>query len=140
MTIDLTTRRPATIVPDDRREKFLPALFGLQFLIVAENTVYTIMERLSPYDYGGGFWDFYEHEGKPLFLAPQSKSRFRITGEITGFQGEVSAEAAGIIATLFVLSHLSFKFESDRLAEGYKRLFAYSDGHPESSAIFAAIN
>ncbi|WP_011583130.1 MULTISPECIES: antirestriction protein [Chelativorans] len=140
MTIDLTTRRPATIVPDDRREKFLPALFGLQFLIVAENTVYTIMERLSPYDYGGGFWSFYERDGKPLFLAPDTDRRFRIESALTEFRGDVSAEAAGIIATLFVLSHLSFKFESDRLAEGYKRLFAYSDGHPESSAIFAAIN
>lgn len=140
MTIDLTTRRPATIVPDDRRERFLPAMFGLQFLIVAENTVYTVMERLSPHDYGGGFWNFYERDCKPLFLAPAADRRFRIESGLTDFRGEVSAEAAGIIATLFTLSHLSFRFESDRLAEGYQRLRAYSDGHPESSAIFAAID
>lgn len=140
MTINLTTRRPATLVPDDRRERFLPAMFGLQLLIPAENTVYTIMERLSPYDYGGGFWNFYERDGKPLFLAPAADRRFRIESGLTDFRGEVSAEAAGIIATLFVLSHLSFKFESNHLAAGYQRLRAYSDGHPESSAILATID
>lgn len=140
MTIDLTPRQPATLVPEGRRAKFLPAMFGLRLLIVAENTVYNLMERLSPRDYGGGFWNFYERDGKPLFLAPATDRRFRIEGAITQFRGEVSAETAGIIATLFTFSHLSFKFESDRLAEGYDRLFAYSDGHPEASAIFASID
>ena len=98
------------------------------------------MKRLSPLDYGGGFWDFYEHEGKPLFLAPQSKSRFWITGEITGFQGEVSAEATGIIATMFAFSHLSFQSQSDLLVAGYERLYAYSADHPEASEIFQAID
>ncbi len=87
MSTSVIARQSATIVPEERRQEFLPTLFSHSLLIVAENAVYSLMERLSPLDYGGGFWDFYEHEGKPLFLAPQSKSRFRITGEITGFQG-----------------------------------------------------
>ena len=140
MTTDLATRRLATIVPEDRREKFLPVLFGFQFLIVAENTVYSFMSRLCPRDYGGGFWTFYEHDGKPLFLAPDSDRRFRIESAITEYRGEVSAEAAGIIATLFTFSHLSFKFESERLSDGYELLFRYCDAHPEASAIFAAID
>lgn len=99
-----------------------------------------MMNWLSPLDYGGGFWNFYEHEGKPLFLAPTSRSRFRITGEITGFQGEVSAEAAGIIATLFAFSHLSFQYPSDYLSDGYGRLYAYSAEHPDVAEIFQAID
>lgn len=98
------------------------------------------MDRLSPRDYGGGFWNFYEIEGQPLFLVPTSKSRFRIESEITEYRGEVSAEAAGIIATLFAFSHLSFRFESERLAQGYERLYSYLDGHPEASEIFQAID
>lgn len=140
MTIELATRQAASLVSDDRREKFLPTMFGLQRLIIAEFTLYNLMERLSPRDYRGGFWNFYEHKGKPLFLAPAGDRRFRIEGEITCYEGEVSSEAAGIIATLFTFSHLSIKFESDRLAEGYERLRVYSDGHPEASAIFAAID
>jgi hypothetical protein len=130
----------AVIVPDERRPEFLPILFGRSLLIIGENAVYGLMEKLSPLDYGGGFWDFYEHEGKPLFLAPRSKSRFRITGEITGFQGEVSAEAAGIIATLFAFSHLSFQHQSEHLSEGYGRLYPYSADHPEAAEIFQAID
>lgn len=52
----------------------------------------------------------------------------------------ISAEAAGIIATLFTFSHLSFRFECDLLVEGYDRLHAYSSGHPEASEIFQAID
>ncbi len=130
----------ATLVPDNRREIFLPTLFGLPLLIVAENAVYSFMERLSPRDYGGGFWNFYERDGQPLFLAPDSKSRFRIESEITEYRGEVSAEAAGIIATLFTFSHLSFRHSSNRLAEGYERLYGYMAQHPEVSEILQAID
>lgn len=130
----------AVIVPDNARQDFLPVLFGHSHLIVAENAVYALMERLSPLDYRGGSWDFYEHQGKPLFVAPRSKTRFRITGDVTCFQGEVSAEAAGIIATMFAFSHLSFQLQSERLVEGYERLYAYSADHPEASEIFQAID
>ncbi len=140
MTTQLTTPHLATPVQDDRREMFLPTLFGLPLLIVAENAVYTFMERLSPRDYGGGFWNFYERDGQPLFLAPAFRPRFRIESDITEYRGEISAEAAGIIATLFTFSHLSFRFECDLLVEGYDRLHAYSSGHPEASEIFQAID
>ncbi|MGN7712586.1 antirestriction protein [Agrobacterium radiobacter] len=140
MTTQAITSPLATLVPDYRREMFLPTLFGLPLLIIAENSVYTIMERLSPYDYRGGLWNFYEHGGQPLFLAPTSKPRYRIESGLTEFRGEVSAEAAGIVATLFTFSHLSFRYQSDLLAEGYGRLHAYLDGHPEASEIFQAID
>lgn len=140
MTTSANTRQNATLVPEERRGKFLPTLFGLRLLIIAENTVYSIMERLSPQDYDDGFWDFYEYRGSPLFLMPTSRPRFRIVSEITEFHGEVSAEAAGIIATLFTFSHLSFRYSSDLLAEGYARLSNYSIGHPEADAIFHAID
>lgn len=140
MSISELTPQTASIVSDERRLEFLPALFGRSLLIIGENAVYGLMERLSPLDYGGGFWDFYEHEGKPLFVAPRSEKRFRITGEITGFQGEVSAEAAGIIATLFAFSHLSFQYQSEQLSEGYGRLYAYSADHTEAAEIFQAID
>lgn len=140
MSTSVITRQPATLVSGEARLEFLPNLFGRSLLIIAENAVYSLMEKLSPLDYGGGFWDFYEHEGHPLFLAPRSKSRFRITGDITGFQGDVSAEAAGIIATMFAFSHLSFQFQSERLSEGYGRLYVYSADHPEAAEIFQAID
>ncbi len=140
MTVAELIRPDASIVPDNCRPQFLPALFGHSLLIVAENTVYTILERLSPLDYGGGFWEFYENEGHPLYMAPKTDRRFRITGDITMYRGEVSADAAGIIATLFAFSHLSFRYQSDRLCDGYSRLYAYAAYHPEAAEIFQAID
>ncbi|TQN59939.1 antirestriction protein [Agrobacterium tumefaciens] len=140
MSISEVTPQTASIVPEERRLNFLPTLLGRSLLMIGENAVYSLMEQLSPLDYGGGFWNFYEHEGKPLFLAPRSKTRFRITGEITGFLGEVSAEAAGIIATLFAFSHLSFQYQSEQLSEGYDRLYAYAAYHTEAAEIFQAID
>ncbi len=131
--------RGATRVPDDRRTQFLPELFGLKFLIVAENTLYYMMEWLSP-DYGGGFWDFYELDGKPLYLVPPARPRYRIVCRTNDYSGEVTTDAAGIIATLFTFSHLSIKFESDRMTEGYHRLFSYAADHLEASQIFQAID
>ncbi len=131
--------RPATLVPEDRRLNFLPTLFGLSRLIVAENTLYGLMDRLSP-DYGGGAWNFYELDGKPLYLAPTSKPTLRMSWPDNGYQGEVSADAAGIIATLFALSHLSFRFTDDRFSDAFARLYDYAARHPEASEIFQAID
>lgn len=130
----------ATLVPDEQRQNFLPGLFGLNRLIISENMVYAFMEQLSPLDYGGGYWTFHELDGKPLFLAPTSKPRFRISWEGNGYEGEVSAEAAGIIATMFALSHLSFRFDDDRFGEAYLRLYEYAADHPEAPEIFQAID
>lgn len=132
--------RPAVLVPADRRQTFLPQLFGLNRLIVAENFLYALMDQLSPLDYGGGLWNFYEFGGKPLYLAPSSKPRFRISWEGNGYQGEVSADAAGIIATMFTLSHLSFRFEDSRFSAAFTRLYEFAVDHPEAGEIFQAID
>ncbi|WP_353430162.1 antirestriction protein [Paracoccus denitrificans] len=73
-------------------------------------------------------------------MAPTSKPRFRLSWEGNGYEGEVSAGAAGIIATLFAFSHLSFRYDSDELAEGYGRLYDYATDHPEAREIFRAID
>ena len=120
--------------------EFLPRLFGRRLLIIGEHTVFRFMEILSPGDYGGGLWDFYERAGQPLYLAPTSKPRCRLFCEGNGFEGEVSSDAAGIIATLFAFSHLSFRYDDDELAEGYGRLYEYAADHAEAAAIFQAID
>lgn len=140
MTLVEPAPRSATPVPDNRRMEFLPRLFGRRLLIIGEHTVFRFMEILSPSDYGGGLWDFYEIAGQPLYLAPTSKPRYRIVCEGNGYEGEVSADAAGIIATLFSFSHLSFRHDADELAEGYNRLYAYAAEHPEAAEIFQAID
>ena len=78
------TARAVALVPGARRMDFLPLLFGRQHVLAAEMTVYHLMERLSPLDYRGGLWDFYERDGRPLYLAPTSKPRFQIVCDTNG--------------------------------------------------------
>ncbi|WP_323718171.1 antirestriction protein [Paracoccus aminovorans] len=140
MTLPPPAPNDATLVPDNRRTEFLPRLFGHRLLIIGEHAVFSFIERLSPTDYGGGIWDFYELAGAPLYMAPTSRPRYRLFCEGNGYEGEVSAGAAGIIATLFAFSHLSFSFDSDELADGFARLYAYATDHPEAREILRAID
>jgi hypothetical protein len=135
-----TSATPATLVPETRRLEFLPGLFGRKLMLVGERTVYQFMSWLAPEDYTGGMWRFHEQGHHPLFLSPDTDKRFRISCETNGYQGEVSAEAAGIIATLFALSHLSFRHEADQLVDAYARLYAFAGDHAEGGEIFAAID
>ena len=135
-----TEAKPATLVPETRRMEFLPGLFGRKLMLVGERTVYQFMSWLAPEDYTGGMWRFHEQGRQPLFLSPDTEKRFRISCETNGYQGLVSAEAAGIIATLFALSHMSFRHESDQLADAYARLYAFAGDHAEAREIFVAID
>jgi hypothetical protein len=140
LTSPAQSRSVAIIVPEERRGPFLPNLFGERQFLIAEHTLYSLMGWLSPEDYNGGFWDFYELNDQPLYLVPPEKDRYRIACDTNGFEGEVSADAAGIIVTLFTLSHMSFKAHSDHLADSYQRLFDFACEHPEASAILGAID
>ena len=119
---------------------FLPRLFGPRLFLIGEHAVYGFMDQLSPVDYNGGLWEFYELEGEPLYLAPTSRSRFHLSWDGNCYEGEVSADAAGIIATLFAFSHLSFRHDAVELSEGFARLYAYAAEHPQAREIFQAID
>lgn len=128
-----------TLVPEDKRLDFLPGLFGPGLMIQGEAFTFGFASQLSK-DYGGGMWNFYTLDGTPLFMAPADSKRFRMFVEGNGYEGEVSADAFGIICTMFALSHMSFRFESEKLSEGYVRLYEFASEHPEASAIFQAID
>src|SRR3546814_13960579 len=110
----------ATVVPDVQRSNFLPRLFGQRHFLAGEAQIFDTMRRLSPADYGGEFWEFYERGGEPLYLAPKSQDRLRISWDGNGYEGEVSADAAGIIATLFTLSDLAITHQAQLLGQERK--------------------
>src|SRR3546814_14372837 len=88
------TSSAATVVPDVQRSNFLPRLFGQRHFLAGEAQIFDTMRRLSPADYGGEFWEFYERGGEPPYLAPKSQDRLRISWAGDGYEGEVSAGRA----------------------------------------------
>lgn len=130
----------ATIVPELQRSTFLPRLFGKPHFFMGEAQLFDIMRQLSPADYHGGLWEFYERAGEPLYLAPKSNEHFRISWPGNGYEGEVSADAAGIIATLFTLSELAITHQDGLLGDAFHRLFEFARCHSEATEILSAID
>ncbi|ESQ79256.1 antirestriction protein [Asticcacaulis sp. YBE204] len=129
----------ATPVAEEARPNALPKLFGRWFM-KAEAVVYAFMTEMAP-EYTGGLWDFYTLSNGGGFMAPRRTEPLAMKWHGNGFASEVSPEAAGIIVTLFTLSHLSFSDDATAVfTENYARLYAYAVDHPEAVKIYQAID
>ena len=129
----------ATLVPESARLQFLPRHFDF-YGIVFERQLYAQMRDLCE-DYTGGLWNFFELGNGGCYLAPSRQQGYRLIVNGNGFDGTVDAETAGIIATLFALSHLSFRFPSvEAFAERFHQLRDFASEHPKRRQIFAAID
>ncbi|EIP3952756.1 antirestriction protein [Salmonella enterica] len=145
---DLITR---TDITDPRhRLTFIPQLFATP---QGEQMAINFM-RLHCANYDGGYWEFYAiHRGLSCqggYIAPpEGTYRLAIPGNY--FDAEVSADAAGLIATLFVLNQLSWRVSEmgPRYVLTCQALVARQDAlkdyisnikHPESHLIFRAID
>jgi len=138
-SIDVTSQRiEAREVANDERLQMLPRHFGRDMLTV-EYAVYAFMRKLAT-QYTGGYWTFFELSNGGFYLAPACETTFHISVEGNGFEGPMSADAAGITACLFALSHLSFQISNDSIANHYHHLRDFALEHAEAGAILAAID
>lgn len=128
----------ASLVPEAQRMAFLPNCFGRYFLM-GEVLVYSWLDRLSV-DYSGGSWEFYTLTNGGFYLAPRIGRRLRIAVEGNGFEGEMSPDAAGVVATLFALNQIAFETRDDRLIKHYHALHDFARVHAEAALILAAID
>lgn len=133
------------LISDHLRLSFYPWLFNKYFM-QAQGNVY---RRMALYckDYCGGYWDFYRVGERSGYVALQSEETFTLEIPTNGFCGEVSADAAGIIVTLFEMCHCfnrAYSEENDAVCDYFRdamdTLKYYAEQHPESRLIFAAIN
>lgn len=138
----MTTTRPIK-VPKSSRSQFLPDFFGLSLMIQGENLICSWMEALST-DYNGGSWVFYKLSNNGYFMAPDTRQNFKISCPSNYFEGEMSASAAGIVATLFAINQLlSSKLSprsTEHLTHCYHQLLAFAKQHEEASQILFAID
>lgn len=132
-------RTPITAqqVAEDARIEVLPRHFGRQMLRV-EDAVYTFLRHLAV-EYRGGFWQFYELSNGGFYMAPQVEP-LRVKVSANGYDGQMSADAAGITACLFALSHLSFCIPDETITRHFHLLRDFALEHVEAAAILAAID
>jgi hypothetical protein len=134
-----TPRQPITareVTDMQERIECLPKHFGRRLPIV-EDAVYVFLRHLS-HEYKG-FWKYYELSNGGFYMAPEGQS-FAIAVPANGFSGTMSADAAGITACLFALSHLSFQFRTEVISNHFYQLREFVLEHAERSAILAAID
>ena len=136
---DQTNTPIATLVPEEDRGGFVPQMLPGVPLIFAENYVFDIMTNLCG-QYAGGFWNYYRTSNGAFYMAPTGYGQMRLMCEGNYFDDVMSEDAAGIVASLFALSHLSFRFTSDALSESYEKLREFSYTHPEAELISRAID
>jgi Antirestriction protein len=128
------TSRKLTV---EERMKALPAHFGHRMLVI-EYTIFDVLGDLAE-AYSGAFWHFYELSNGGFYMAPELEPlKLSVAGN--GFEGELSADAAGIVACLFAYCHLSFVYSDEGLVEHYHRLRDFALEHTEREKILAAID
>lgn len=105
---------------EQARLKFLPSKLD-RYCIAFENAIYHWMTR-NAVAYNGGYWDFYQLSNGGFYLQPTKG--YMLTSP-NGFMDEVSAQEAGIIVTLMMLSHFSFVMYEKEHHEDCERISAY---------------
>jgi hypothetical protein len=137
-TLATAVRISAQQIADSKRIHALPRHFG-ERLLVLESTIYGFLRQFTP-QYRGGYWQFYELSNGGFYMAPVDHS-FNICVDSNGYEGIMSADAAGITACLFAYSHLSFQDDRDGVySKHFYQLREFAAEHAESGEIFSAID
>lgn len=131
-------RVTATLVPEDKRMGFLPRQLAGQNLAF-EFGVYDTADSISV-DYDGGFWEFYELSNGGFYIAQNDERRYRLQVDTNGYAGECSADALGIICSLFSINTMLWIRPTEHLNTKYYALYDYAAQHPEAATIFGAID
>ena len=128
------------IVPEDQRMQHVEKLFGINFPLRLEPSIFNITSQLCR-EYSGGYWGFFELSNGGFYMAPDSDKPFNVSCE-NCFEGELSANALGITVCLYAYSTLSFNGDAfaGLCAEQYHLLREYMFEHPEVGSILMAID
>ena len=103
--------------------------------------IYGITDRMAE-AYSGAYWHYYFLDNGGFYMAPDDDRVFTVKSD-NFFQGELSADALGIVSCLYAFSNLSFSRNESfaRLcARHYHLLRHYMYEHAEVAGILGAID
>ncbi|MGE9765352.1 antirestriction protein [Pseudomonas sp. PDM20] len=129
----------AELLVGTSRVSFLPQLFCGGVVRFIEPLTLFWMQALAQ-DYNGSEWNYYKLSNGGFYMAPDKHTSLSLQVHGNYFGGTMSADAAGIVATLFALGELAARTEIGRLSDLYHLLRAYACQHPERGQILAAID
>ncbi|BCF95394.1 antirestriction protein [Paraburkholderia largidicola] len=128
------------LVAEGSRVTTMASFFG-RYAVMFESYVYGSMKRLAGENqYTGGYWNFYRLSNSGFYMAPSHDQAFHLSNAENYFEGSVTPDAAGIIASLFALGQLCNRTGIEEHIELYYALREYAHQHPERRLIFKAID
>ncbi|AUV19290.1 antirestriction protein [Salmonella enterica subsp. enterica] len=130
-----------SLVATPRRMAAMPRHVG-RFYVVFESMLYQQMKGLCR-EYRGAYWLMWELSNGGFYMAPGRRDEMLNIEAMNYFSGQMSADAAGITACLYLYSHLSFHTEGadqERFSRLYHSLRDWACEHDEKEAILAAID
>lgn len=142
MTHENTHEITRTLIATPDRVATTAKLFGYDFPKLLEPFVYTVARDLAP-AYNGGYLHFYRLSNGGFYMAPDIEGVFMASCAMNFFQGELSADALGLVSCLTAFSHLSFtqpETFARTMADHFYLLRSYAGHHKEAPQIFSAID
>ncbi len=128
----------AVRVPESKRMNTLPRYLGRQ-LMMGEALIYQSLQSVCD-AYSGGFWDIFELSNGGFYMIPRLEGPLRIQCEGNGFDGEMSCDAAGIVACLMAFNALAWQTREMHFGELFYQLRDFAAQHAEAASILAAID
>lgn len=129
----------STKVGPDRRLNVLPHYFPHSFLIV-ENSVFGFTDKVCKNN-SAALWEFYELSNGGFYMSPRQAGLMDFINPFGNpFKCQMSADALGITACLFVYSKLAAEHPEAGFDDFYWHLFEYARVHNEATVILAAIS
>ena len=125
-------------VSHNKRLSFLPKYFG-KWMLTAEQDIYTLLSSFCK-AYTGAYWNFYELNNGGFYLAPDIEGELQFFIDSNGYKGALSADAAGIVVTIYALNRLCYMTKSEESIKNYNLLLDFADEHRETVGIFRAID
>ncbi len=137
MTVEIAERIERTPVPASARLATFPEQVpGFRHF---EPLLYDTMSQLCA-DYTGGYWHMYLLDNGGFYMAPDFDGTMTLTCSGNYFSGEMTPDAAGIVACLFAFSSFAWRTQNPRHGELFHLLRHYACEHDESQLILAAID
>jgi hypothetical protein len=120
-----------------QRLQCLPNVAGDRHMVLLR-TITDMMHGMTD-DYEGGYWRYFTLSNGGFYMAPMTNKTFDLSCA-NGFEHEVSADTAGIIACASAYSHLSLLEDSGTLDTAYQLLSHYIFQHRDAGIIRAALD
>jgi hypothetical protein len=130
-----------TLIETPDRTLITAKLFGSCFPLQLEPFIFHIASSQAR-SYKGGYWDFFKLSNGGFYMALDEADIYKVSCP-NYYQGKLSGDALGIVATLCAYSHLSFSDElafAKDCARHFHLLRDYAGEHAEARAIFGAID